>query len=413
MPTLDSAQFIGGCAVLFLCAVLAAAGGIGGGALNVPILLAVFGYDYKDAVTLSLCLVCGNVLSQFIVNFKKSHPLSTLRPIIYYDIAAILIPSQLGGNNVGALLVVILPPTLLMIIALFVILFAVYMTAMKGVHLYELESVVKQDSKSHGNNKSDFDSKISSSTITNPLAPTSSPYHESIILSNDQGDIIHGTGETGEDTVVVLEDEDGGASIGIEEGHRNSLHSQHSQHSQSLSHRISFSNTSTTAAAAPALVIDHVTEDAIHRQSFKTRPSLINTTFHTGSFDITQADTTDSDKNHTSVILPTKTIAIIIAVLIYFIIINTITSFYSKCSNIFWIIFSISYVILSVMMYTILEYIIHKQTSEEGNILLGDVNFSHDKFLRPIVAFIIGTYIYIYIYIYIYTLLLILYIMYI
>lgn len=57
-------NFIIGCCVLYACATLSASAGIGGGALNVPILLLIFGYEYKTAVTLSLCCVLGNVLSQ-------------------------------------------------------------------------------------------------------------------------------------------------------------------------------------------------------------------------------------------------------------------------------------------------------------------------------------------------------------
>lgn len=94
---------------------MAAAGGIGGGALNVPILLSVVGCSYKEAVVLSLCAVAGNTLSQVIVNLKKSHPLDKTRPIIYFDAGLILIPAQLGGNNIGVILAAILPTTALIV----------------------------------------------------------------------------------------------------------------------------------------------------------------------------------------------------------------------------------------------------------------------------------------------------------
>ena len=64
MVALDSANFIGGCCALYFCSSLSAAAGLGGGALNVPILLLIFGYDYKTAVVLSIFCVLGNVLSQ-------------------------------------------------------------------------------------------------------------------------------------------------------------------------------------------------------------------------------------------------------------------------------------------------------------------------------------------------------------
>jgi uncharacterized membrane protein YfcA len=115
MSEIGSPNFIAGCAVLFFCSTLAAAGGIGGGALNVPILLAVFGYPYKEAVVLSLCAVAGNTLSQVAVNIRKRHPLDKSRPLIYFDAALVLTPAQLGGNDIGVVLASILPTTVLMV----------------------------------------------------------------------------------------------------------------------------------------------------------------------------------------------------------------------------------------------------------------------------------------------------------
>ena len=111
----SSPLFYAGCSVLFVCGTLAAAGGIGGGALNVPVLLVVFGYSYKEAIVLSLCAVAGNVLCQMVVNFKKSHPLDRSRPLIYYDACLMLLPAALGGNNIGSILSKVLPTSLLMV----------------------------------------------------------------------------------------------------------------------------------------------------------------------------------------------------------------------------------------------------------------------------------------------------------
>lgn len=63
-PEDNLTTFIAGCAVLFCCSTLASAGGIGGGGLNVPILIVLFGYDYNVAVVISLFGVMGNVLIQ-------------------------------------------------------------------------------------------------------------------------------------------------------------------------------------------------------------------------------------------------------------------------------------------------------------------------------------------------------------
>lgn len=68
---MSTASFVAGCIVLYVFSTLAASSGIGGGALNVPILLAIFGYSYKTAIVLSICAVFGNVLLQ--VCGKENH----------------------------------------------------------------------------------------------------------------------------------------------------------------------------------------------------------------------------------------------------------------------------------------------------------------------------------------------------
>lgn len=49
---------------LLLSCLLASMGGIGGGGLNVTVLLVIMGFEYTHAVSLSLCAVLGNVAAQ-------------------------------------------------------------------------------------------------------------------------------------------------------------------------------------------------------------------------------------------------------------------------------------------------------------------------------------------------------------
>ena len=76
----------------------------------------------------------------YIVNRNKKHPLDESRPLIYWDIALLLIPPQLGGNNVGAVLAKIFPDSATMILAMMVTFYAVYLTYNKGLYLYKLET---------------------------------------------------------------------------------------------------------------------------------------------------------------------------------------------------------------------------------------------------------------------------------
>ncbi len=90
------ARSIGGCFALYFSCCLASSGGLGGGGLNVPILLVIFGFDYKTAVVLSLCTVLGNYISQVSLNYKKAHPQLSSRPLIDFNAVLVFVPAQLG-----------------------------------------------------------------------------------------------------------------------------------------------------------------------------------------------------------------------------------------------------------------------------------------------------------------------------
>ena len=128
-----------GCFALFFCATLSSAGGVGGGGLNVPILISIFGYDYDSAVIISLFGVMGNVLVKVIskrcnygrlfhciichvlVNWSRRHPAKPNRPLIYWDMILIMEPAQLGGSNLGVILAKVFPSSILEIVGLFVL----------------------------------------------------------------------------------------------------------------------------------------------------------------------------------------------------------------------------------------------------------------------------------------------------
>jgi uncharacterized membrane protein YfcA len=132
-------NYIGGCVVLIFTCILCSAGGVGGGGINVPILLLVFGYGFDTAVELSLFIVLGNAFAQTMLNLGKTHPNLTDLPLIYWELVIILLPAQLGGSNIGSILSKILPKSVLYILALLVLSFAAVMSYKKAIHRYHEE----------------------------------------------------------------------------------------------------------------------------------------------------------------------------------------------------------------------------------------------------------------------------------
>lgn len=145
MPDSHTVQVIAGCLSLYLAGVIASAAGVGGGGLNLPILLVIFGWKYTECVSLSLATVMGNYIAQTALNFNRRHPASSSRPLIYWDAVLVLLPAQLGGSNVGVLLATVLPTTVLLILAMTVVVYAGYRTLSKGMKYYRLETLQKRN----------------------------------------------------------------------------------------------------------------------------------------------------------------------------------------------------------------------------------------------------------------------------
>ena len=72
--------------------------GIGGGGVAVPIIMAFFKFDTKEAIALSsFTILCGSVM-RFVYNFKDKHPDKPDVVLIDYSLAVIMMPTTLAGS---------------------------------------------------------------------------------------------------------------------------------------------------------------------------------------------------------------------------------------------------------------------------------------------------------------------------
>jgi uncharacterized membrane protein YfcA len=81
---------------LFIANALASSAGIGGGSINVSILVVIGRFSVEKSIILSFCLLSGNLISQVFLNCTKSHPYNTARPLIYWELILIFLPALLG-----------------------------------------------------------------------------------------------------------------------------------------------------------------------------------------------------------------------------------------------------------------------------------------------------------------------------
>lgn len=86
--------------------------GIGGGGIVIPLLMILFGFDTKSAISISgfSILLCSVV--RFVVNFKQMHPEKNT-VVIDYGLATVMLPTVLTGSLIGVFLNVMLPPLIL------------------------------------------------------------------------------------------------------------------------------------------------------------------------------------------------------------------------------------------------------------------------------------------------------------
>lgn len=156
-----------GLILMFFSSVLCSSAGVGGGSLNVPILYSIIGFDYDTATVLSLCTLMGNYLLQVLVNLDKRHPSSPTTPLIYWDAVLVMLPAELGGANLGVIVAKAMPKTIIFILAMTVLVIAVYFTGMKGKKLYHLENDLLEQEASVQKEEYEYDNEGALDNIQN------------------------------------------------------------------------------------------------------------------------------------------------------------------------------------------------------------------------------------------------------
>lgn len=71
--------------------------GIGGGGIIVPLLMAFFDFDTKDAIPISGFTILVGSVTRFLVNLNEMHP-NGQSVVIDYNIAVIMLPTVIIGS---------------------------------------------------------------------------------------------------------------------------------------------------------------------------------------------------------------------------------------------------------------------------------------------------------------------------
>ena len=165
-----------GTVFIFLGTLIAAAGGIGGGGIFVPVLILVYGFQPKYAIPLSNFCIVGSSITQIILNLFKRHPIAD-RPLVDWDLVLVMEPLTLAGAVVGAFVSIILPDWMLVLSLALLLAFTTWTTLEKGMSQFRKETIAFEVERRRG-----------SSLLTETLKNMEESDEQQSFLSEEGGD---------------------------------------------------------------------------------------------------------------------------------------------------------------------------------------------------------------------------------
>lgn len=118
---------------------IAAGGGIGGGAILVPVYLIVLGFTPKNAVALSNITIMGGALANLMFNIRRRHATAD-RPLIDWDLILVMEPATILGAVFGGFLNKLAPTWALTILLAGLLTAITWKLIMRGLHTWSQES---------------------------------------------------------------------------------------------------------------------------------------------------------------------------------------------------------------------------------------------------------------------------------
>lgn len=105
-----NAQEILGIIFITLVSAFANAGGIGGGAILVPIFIFMFNFMTAESIPLSKATILAGAVMNIFLIYKARHPEKKHEFVIDYGLSSVMIPLLLAGTMIGVVFTKVLPP---------------------------------------------------------------------------------------------------------------------------------------------------------------------------------------------------------------------------------------------------------------------------------------------------------------
>lgn len=139
-----------GVVLILVIAGLTNAGGIGGGAVIVPVYMFLFNYTIGDSVPLAKATIFGGAVVTLFVNANRRYPNQPSRPLNDYRLSSFIIPLMLSGSMIGVMLTKIIPSAFILCTMVSYLWHSSYHIALKAMAYTRLENEQKLFGKTKG-----------------------------------------------------------------------------------------------------------------------------------------------------------------------------------------------------------------------------------------------------------------------
>ena len=144
---LEPLEYIGS-VVMILVSIIANAGGVGGSAMTISLILLFFNFDTHSSVALTQVFIFAGTTTVTILKFRDRHPTRD-RPLIYYDALMQISSPIVAGVTIGTMVNQAFPSWLILGLLTIIVFFLVWDASIRSLKIYrkenEIHKVAAQD----------------------------------------------------------------------------------------------------------------------------------------------------------------------------------------------------------------------------------------------------------------------------
>lgn len=131
-------ELLGSIMIIFI-AMVANAGGLGAGAVIIPVYMFMYGFVATDSIPLSKITIFAGAIVNIIFTWNHRHFADKNKHLINYNLGTIMIPLLLGGTMIGVMISKLLPGLIITIGLICYLALSIFKLYEKGMNAHKLE----------------------------------------------------------------------------------------------------------------------------------------------------------------------------------------------------------------------------------------------------------------------------------